>query len=1225
VEPSLKASAIIRLSLEDGPLIQVKGITDAIIIWNRLRTLYEPKGFSSEFLLSKELFSTTLAKQGYSMEGYLTRITRLTSDLAARGLIIPNKVIAAYTLSNLSSEYEYTVAIISQSFRGIPTSQDIDLIELFGQLVDESRRQKGKEPQEVAMASGTKPINATSKKCSFCHKGGHSVEKCWKKHPEQKPQKGQLAKGSGSKQNEEISLNTEEEYALSSFSDYMNPSTWLLDSGASRHITAYKENFISLEPCSIRLNWGKASNLRVNWQGKVKIRLENKVITLDNCLYAPEIGINLLSMGQLAQKGVNFQIDKEICYLLINGKFITKGLYERGLILIKGRPITTQQEEYANPGITTENIWHHRMGHIGNTALQALPKATNGIDETIQQVQNCETCLQAKMTTKISREPMERAKEILDKVHSDICGPITPETLSKRRYMASFIDDKTRWADIALLRTRDQLFSQFKEWLVREQNQQGTILKRLHSDNAKEYKSHEFQELFKSQGTIGTYSAPYNPQQNGISEIFNRTLFNKVRALLFATGLPKTLWGEAALAAVYLYNRTPHTSLEGFITPYEAKYGEQPDISNIRTWGSITYKKEPNELIKKLDARANPYILIGYGSNQYKLIKPGGKIAIWARDVEILENSFIKNQPEKISAKLAEITSYLSNTDSIPLEITNDEGQLVDNNDNSDNSTEDWLQKFTQQLQDAALEEGELVLLASDPTYEEALKSPEKPKWDTAINAEYNDLLTNNTWDLVPRTQDIKVIKGKWVLKVKPPLDNPIYKARWVAKGFLQEYGIDFNETFANTVNPIAWRLIIAIVAYLNWEIDHWDVKLAFTNAKLNEEVYIEQPIGFEDSERPDWVCKLNRALYGLKQSPREWENHLRGLLAKRGFYPLKSEQSIYINKDGTTILIIYVDDILAISLKRDNITSLFTSLSEAIKIKDLGPISTFLGIEFNRNRGDKSIRLSQKAYIDKILKRFNYSVKTKGKIYPPISQGIKIEPNEGQATLTDIKDFQQQIGALLYLNTKTRPDLAYSVGCLARYMSNPSLQHFKLLKKVWYYLEKTSDLGLLYHSDPSTLLGYTDADWGGDIATRRSTTGYIFLFRGSPISWQSKLQKTVALSSCEAEYMALKEAIKEQQYIKAILDEIGLPIIIESTTLYTDSNSAAELAKNPVYHARTKHIDIQYHYIRECIQTNLTKLNWIATEYQLADSLTKAISSDKWLKFIDGIGLSKN
>ena len=298
-DKSPKAAAIIRLFLEDGPLIQVKGIASAIEIWDRLKALYEPKGFSSEFLLCRELFDTTLAKTGNSIEAYLTRIKRLTDELAARGLTIPNKVIAAYALNNLTSDYENTVAIISQSFR--TTTTDIDIIQLFSQLIDEARRLKAKEPQEMAMASETK------RKCAYCHKEGHSIEKCWKKHPNLRPKsnrpkdKPKDNTKDDKKESSETTLITEdkdEEWALS-ISEKHSKSTWLLDSGTTRHICAYKDLFTELRPYKTSLRWGGASTIEVKWLGKVTIRFSStgRIVTIDDYLYVPEIGLNLLSLG----------------------------------------------------------------------------------------------------------------------------------------------------------------------------------------------------------------------------------------------------------------------------------------------------------------------------------------------------------------------------------------------------------------------------------------------------------------------------------------------------------------------------------------------------------------------------------------------------------------------------------------------------------------------------------------------------------------------------------------------------------------------------------------------------------------------------------------------------------------------------------------------------------------------------------------------------------------
>ena len=299
-EKSPKAAAIIRLCLEDGPLIQVKGILKAIDVWIRLKDLYEPKGFSSEFLLCRELFNTTLAKAGHSIEAYLTRIKRLTDDLAARGLTIPNKVIAAYALNNLSAEYENTVAIISQSFRTIIT--DIDIVQLFSQLIDESRRLKAREPTEMAMVNEAKPKEEVNekkdKKCTHCHKKGHLVKECWKKYPNLRPKRPRDNNKDKSNESTLYSEDKGSEFALiTSILEDKEPlalipsiptiedkgndytltsndasSEWLLDSGTTKHICANKALFTNIRPYNTTLKWGNASKIQVEYSGDVQLR-----------------------------------------------------------------------------------------------------------------------------------------------------------------------------------------------------------------------------------------------------------------------------------------------------------------------------------------------------------------------------------------------------------------------------------------------------------------------------------------------------------------------------------------------------------------------------------------------------------------------------------------------------------------------------------------------------------------------------------------------------------------------------------------------------------------------------------------------------------------------------------------------------------------------------------------------------------------------------------------
>ena len=321
-----------------------------------------------------------------------------------------------------------------------------------------------------------------------------------------------------------------------------------------------------------------------------------------------------------------------------------------------------------------------------------------------------------------------------------------------------------------------------------------------------------------------------------------------------------------------------------------------------------------------------------------------------------------------------------------------------------------------------------------------------------------------------------------------------------------------------------------------------------------------------------------------------------------------------------------HIDDIIIVSPKKERIKQVLDALNRDIKVKDLGEASIFLGMEIKRDRVTKTLELHQKAYTERILAKYRPNLKpktsAKGQMIP-MSVGQDLDVYEEQQDPEVTKQYQREVGSILYLSNKTRPDIAYVIGVLSRYLSNPGPQHLNALDQLWEYLANWPNLGILFNHPEPILQHYVDSDYGGDKMTRRSTTGYISLFRGGPIAWQSRLQKTVALSSCEAEYMALREAIKEQLYLANIGKE--LPMFegyIQGQKVYTDSQSAIKLALNPRHHQRTKHVDILYHFIRERVQSKDVELIHIGTKNQLADYLTKAMASTNWPEFISKIGL---
>ena len=392
----------------------------------------------------------------------------------------------------------------------------------------------------------------------------------------------------------------------------------------------------------------------------------------------------------------------------------------------------------------------------------------------------------------------------------------------------------------------------------------------------------------------------------------------------------------------------------------------------------------------------------------------------------------------------------------------------------------------------------------------------------------------------------------------------------------------------------------------------------------------IKNVLNFEsdNKNKPELLklyCKLNKALHGLKQSPRLWYKHLLEALTKLGFEVLPYDEAIFIHNKLKIIIICHVDDLIFTGPNNNEISNIVKELTKTIKIEYISEVHQFLGMEIKLDYKEQSVHINQNKYLNSLLERFNK--KNLNPITTPVEAGVRLDKATDIANKNDLQLYQQQVGSLIYLATKTRPDIAYAVNRCARYMSNPDLTHFRALDRIWKYLNKYPNIGTYYLCNKSflELLGYTDADWGGDINSRKSTSGFLFLVNNCIISWLSMLQKTVALSSCEAEYMAFKEAIKEILYLHNLVSYFNNFLNNNKTLipkLLTDSESALKLANNPEFHKRSKHIDITYHFIRNEIANNKLSLLYVNTTVQLADGFTKALDNNKQLKFITELNL---
>ncbi|KAG7585873.1 Reverse transcriptase RNA-dependent DNA polymerase [Arabidopsis thaliana x Arabidopsis arenosa] len=478
----------------------------------------------------------------------------------------------------------------------------------------------------------------------------------------------------------------------------------------------------------------------------------------------------------------------------------------------------------------------------------------------------------------------------------------------------------------------------------------------------------------------------------------------------------------------------------------------------------------------------------------------------------------------------------------------------------------------------------------------------------------------NNTWDLVDLPNGVKPIGLKWVFKIKTNSDGSInkYKARLVAKGYVQKHGIDFDEVFAPVARIETVRFIIALAASNGWEIHHLDVKTAFLHVELKEIVYVSQPEGFITEENKNKVYKLNKALYGLRQAPRAWNNKLNQILKELNFMKCSKEPSLYQKQENEHLLIVavYVDDLLVTGTSLDQIVEFKKGMASKFEMSDLGLLTYYLGIEVLQH--DKGIIMKQGRYAEKILEEAR--MRECNAVHIPMDSGLKLLKAEKEKNI-DKKEFRRNIGCLRYL-LHTRPDLSYSVGILSRYLQEPKESHGAALKQILRYLRGTQSYGLSFtRGTEQGLVGYSESSHNVDEDDGKSTTGHIFYLGDCPITWCTKKQDTIALSSCEAEFMAATEAAKQAIWLQDLLGEVT-GNSIERVMLRIDNKSAIALAKNPVFHGRSKHIHKRYHFIRECVENELVDVEHVPGEEQKADILTKALGRIKFKEMRELVGI---
>ena len=462
-------------------------------------------------------------------------------------------------------------------------------------------------------------------------------------------------------------------------------------------------------------------------------------------------------------------------------------------------------------------------------------------------------------------------------------------------------------------------------------------------------------------------------------------------------------------------------------------------------------------------------------------------------------------------------------------------------------------------------------------TVDEVMSSSEKNHWLKAMEKEMESLDGNDVWELVELPEGQNPVGSKWVFKTKTNADGKIerYKARLVAQGFSQKFGSDYDETFCPVVRMESVRTLIAMSVQYGLKLHQVDVTTAFLNGELEEEVYMRQPEGFVAPGREDLVCRLKKSIYGLKQSPRCWNTALDSHLKKMGFVQASSDPCIYrasSGKEPFLLLGVYVDDIVLATKTSARLEEVKKALAQKFDIKDMGKLHHFLGMKIIQDEATGKVWIGQPAYTESLLQRFGMEMAKP--VATPVDTSTKLMKTLADDECFDQRQYQSAIGSLLYLSVATRPDIAFAVSNAAKFSGNPAKQHWTAVKRIMRYLRGTANLGLVFTPQESgKCVGYSDADWGGDTDDRKDICSRLAVLL--LVSWRSKKQTCVALSTAEAEYVALASAAQEAMWLRQLTAEMGIDTPAKAVTIFEDNQSAISMTKNPEFHGRTKHISI--------------------------------------------------
>lgn len=1154
-----------------------------------------------------------------------------------------------------------------------------------------------------------------SKMCSYCNRKGHLLRDCFKRKNDQQRTAGGQRRQEKWKQNLKTAdhpggfySEDPEDQCYSVLGESRgddDPTTdldeWLVDTAATSHFCKEKDwfdNYKELPPTDALIG-DKNCTSKILGVGDITFYVKdgNKFVKmiLYNVLYAPNMRRNLISGAKIdiAKYKINWSNDKMILYKENGDYFLTVPRVNKFYIMY-GLPSTKFESYnvYTSKELNIE-LAHRRFGHINAGLIIKMSKnnVVKGLEKLKGNLDPCISCNVAKLTRVSFKPRNERlSKEVLNRVSMDVWGPSPVKSLGGKSYFLSIIDEYSRYVTVFIIEKKSDVFNCFKQYLVNAEKQLNKKLRCVRFDNGTEFVNKEFEMYLKNFGIKIERTSIESPEMNSITERFNRTVIEGVRAMLHESGLQLRFWAEAVNAFVHISNRCEHKLTDG-LTPYEIWTGRKPSVRHFRAFGSLAYAYIPKSRRNKLNNRADIGIFVGYASTTkgYRVFIPSKRKVVETIHVKVDET---KNGVVTLfGQKTRESISYLgfdSYSDIEDLCIPKDEKSetAVEKSDISSTTLLDidlskWkrverprkkssridvyyyppsgkprlrsLKKTAEYCEkerlnfkaeifnfkpisdvpkSRKLSENESSSSNTDEanipesdffeeaysieipkTYEDTLKVPEKQEWQKAMLDELKVIEDRKVWELVDKPPNVNLIGNRWVYTVKKDDKNEIqrYKARLVALGYKQRFNIEYTDWFSPVVNFSVIRLLFVLfVSVLSWQHLQLDVKSAYLYGNLNEKIYMSQPKGYEVGG-PNQVCLLKKSIYGLHQSGRQWNIELDNILKSIGFRNNSWCNCVYQMKD--IVLLAYVDDLVLFGRDQYAINKTVNLLKAKLDVKILGKVKYLLGVNFETI--NNVTYLSQNTYIDKLIKRFNELPKSYVNLPIKVGQKLPIADKDSKVEETELMKkypYRTLIGCLSFLASRSRPDIEYAVNTMSQFNSSYTKEHWEIVVNIFNYVCNTKHCKInLTATNNCGLVAFSDANWGSDLTFRHSTGGYLIKFCDVPIAWKSTKQKMIALSSMEAEFVALTESTKELLWFENIVCDLdvynfGKPI------QFCDNLSAMYFCKNNLENAKTKHIDIKLKFIRQLVNEDKFELKYVNSKSNIADFLTKPISKEK-------------